>query len=349
MPFNAQQLAIGANYQLDYFLKNDPIDQVNTERPWLKKLIEAKKAAPAGNQFYVEQIYISNDANYQNYFGAQQVTYNERDGIRQARYAYYNFHDGFGLDEDRLAANGITLTDDSEAVVSEAEKFQLTNLLQTNYMQLKEGVHQGLHEELLRDGSYSANACPGLDALVSTTPNTGTVGGLDASTQTYWRNNTALNIASTAGLLTETMETTWRACTRFGGSAPNFIMASGAFIDAYRKDAKSEVDRQINVAQRGGTGLDSSVSGVFFKGIPIVWNPELDVLDAKYGTPTVPWAKRAYFLNLNHITLRPVTGHWMVNRTPPRVYDRYVHYRALTSKYRLTMKKRNSHAVLSIA
>jgi hypothetical protein len=349
MPFSTQQLAIGANYQLDYFAKNDPIDQVNVERPWLKKLIEQKQNAPAGQQFYVEQIYISNDANYQNYFGAQQVTYNERDGIRQARYAYYNFHDGFGLDEDRLAANGITLTDDSEAVVSEAEKFQLTNLLKTCYTQLKEGVHDGLHEELLRDGSYSANAAPGLDALVSTTPNTGVVGGLDAATQTYWRNNAALNIAATAGLLTEQMEIQWRACTRFGGSAPDFIMASGAFIDAYRKDAKSEVDRQIIVPGKGGTMLDSSVSGVFFKGVPIVWNPVLDILDAKYGTPTIPWAKRCYFINTKHIKLRPVTGHWMVNRRPARVYDRYVHYFGMTSKYRLTMNKRNAHSVLSIA
>lgn len=350
MPFTAQQLAIGASYQLDYFAKNEPIDQVNTERPWLKKLIETMQMAPGGNQHYVEQIYISNDANYQNYFGSQQVTYNERDGVRQAKYAYYNFHDGFGLDEDRLAANGITLTDSAEAVVSEAEKFQLTNLLKTCYTQLKEGVHDGLHEELLRDGTYNANACPGLDALVSTTPNVGVVGGLDASTQTYWRNNTSLNISTaTPGTLVEQMEIQWRACTRFGGSAPNFIMASGNFIDAYRKDAKSEVDRQINVPARGGVGLDASVSGVFFKGIPIVWNPTLDILDAKYGTPTIPWAKRCYFLNLKHLKLRPVTGHWMVNRKPARVYDRYVHYFGTTSKYRLTMNKRNAHSVLSIA
>ena len=349
MPFNAAQLAQGANYQLDFFAKNDPIDQVNTDRPWLKKLIDTKQAAPAGNQFYVEQIYISNDSNYQNYFGSQQVTYNERDGVRQARYAYYNFHDGFGLDEDRLAANGIALTDDGESVVSQAEKFQLTNLLKTQYQQLKEGVHENLHEELLRSGAQDVNSCPGLDALVSTTPNTGVIGGLDAATQTYWRNNIALNIASTAGVLTETMEQTWRACTRFGGSAPDFIMASGAFIDAYRRDAKSEVDRQIMTPARGGVGLDGSVSQVFFKGIPIVWNPTLDILDAKFGAPPTRWDRRCYFINTKHIKLRPVTGHWMVNRKPARVYDRYVSYFGMTSKYRLTMNKRNSHAVLSIA
>ena len=348
MPFNAAQLAVSANTAIDYFLKNEPIDQVNPERPWLKKLMEGKQMAPGAN-LHVEQVYISNDSNYQNYFGSQQVTYNERDGIRQARYNYYNFHDGFGLDEDRLAANGITLTDSGESVVSQAETFQLTNLLKTHYQQLKEGVHENLHEELLRDGAFDPNACPGLDALVSTTPNVGIIGGLNAATQTYWRNNTALNIAATPGVLTEQMEIQWRACTRIGGSAPNFIMASGAFIDAYRRDAKSEVDRQIQVSGRGGTNLDSSVSGVFFKGVPIVWNPVLDIMDAKYGAPPVRFDRRCYFLNMKHITLRPVTGHWMVNRAPSRVYDRYVHYRALTGKYRLTMGRRNAHSVLSIA
>lgn len=350
MPFNATQLAVGANYQLDVFAKNDPLDQVNTARPFLDFLIKNKQEAPGGNQFYVEQLYISNDSNYQNYFGSQQVTYNERDGVRQAKFAWYNFHDGFGFDEDRLAANGIILTDDREAVASGAEKLQLTNLLQNAYRQLKEGIHEKLDEEFLRDGAYNANACPGLSHLVSTTPGTGTVGGLDAGTFTWWRNNanTAIN-TSTAGTLVEQMEITWRACTLYGGSAPDYIMASAAFIDAYRKDAKSEIDRQINVAQRGGTGLDPSISGLFFKGVPIVWNPTLDVLDAKYGAPAVPFAKRCYFINSRHIKLRPVSGHWMTKRKPERMYDRYVHYWGMTSKYRLTTNKRNAHAVLSIA
>ncbi|MBA4279304.1 phage major capsid protein [Ralstonia sp.] len=348
MPFNAAQLAVSANTAIEYFLKNEPIDQVNFERPWLKTLMDGKQNAPGAN-LYVEQIYISNDSNYQNYFGAQQVTYNERDGIRQARYNYYNFHDGFGIDEDRLAANGITITDAGDSVVTQAETFQLTNLLKTGFHQLREGVHDGLHEELLRDGLYDANACPGLDALVSTTPTVGIVGGLNAATQTYWRNNASLNIAATPGTLTEQMEIQWRACTRFGGSAPTHIMASGAFIDAYRRDAKSEVDRRIQVSGRGGTNLDASVSGVFFKGIPIVWNPTLDILDAKFGAPPVRWDRRCYFLNMKHLKLRPVTGQWMINRAPQRVHDRYVHYRALTAKYRLTMNKRNCHAVLSVA
>ncbi len=43
MAFNAEQLAYGGRAAIDYYLKNDPIDQVNTARPLLKKLMEGKK------------------------------------------------------------------------------------------------------------------------------------------------------------------------------------------------------------------------------------------------------------------------------------------------------------------
>jgi hypothetical protein len=81
--------------------------------------------------------------------------------------------------------------------------------------------------------------------------------------------------------------------------------------------------------------------------VEIVWDPVMTVLDGLYA-PTIPWEKRCYFLNTKFLKLRPIQGHWMINRTPPRVYDRYVHYFALTAKAALTTGKRNAHAVLSI-
>lgn len=348
MPFNSAQLAVSMNTAIDYFVGNDPIDQVNAERPFLKKLMENRRAAP-GAHAYVEQIYTSNDSNYQNYFGAQQVAYNERDGIRQARYNYYNAQEGFGVDEDRLAANGIIMTDAGEPNVTADDRFQISNLMEVMLRQLREGLHTGLNEELLRNGAHDVSACPGLDALISTTPAVGVVGGINAATSPFWRNNAALNIPLTAGALLDQMEIQWRACTRFGGSAPDFILASGAFIDHYRREAGTTINRQLDNPGRGGVNLDASVSGVFFKGVPIVWDPTLDILDARFGAATPRWDRRCYFINSRHLTLRPVSGAWMVRRTPERPYDRYVHYTAITTKYRLTMNKRNAHAVLSIA
>ena len=56
-----------------------------------------------------------------------------------------------------------------------------------------------------------------------------------------------------------------------------------------------------------------------------------------------------YLLNTRHLKLRPIKGHWMIARRPPRVYDRYVHYWALTAKAALTTGKRNAHAVIAVS
>ena len=78
---------------------------------------------------------------------------------------------------------------------------------------------------------------------------------------------------------------------------------------------------------------------------PVTLRSVLDALES----PAILWEKRCYFLNTNRLNLRPIKGHWMISRRPPRVYDRYVHYFALTAKAALTTGKRNAHAVLSVA
>src|ERR1700688_2142465 len=217
MPFTSEQLAYAGTAAINYFLRNDPIDQVNVARPLIKKLMEEKKPYVGGLQYIVEQLRYSNDSNFQSYFGDTQVTYNRKRTLQQAKYTWGSFHDGFGLNEDELTQNGIVMTDDKNSVPSDAEKVQLTNLLQENTETLKLGFEENFDIMLHRDGTQSATDIPGLDALISTTPTvSATVGGLDQSVYTWCQNSARLSIASTAGLLVNTMEFYWRQCTRSG-------------------------------------------------------------------------------------------------------------------------------------
>ena len=355
MPFTQEQFAYGANAAINFYMKNDPIDQVNVARPWIKKLMEEKKPYVGALQYVVEQLRYSNDSNFQSYFGDTQVTYNRKRTLQQAKYTWGSFHDGFGLNEDELTQNGIIITDDKSNTPSEAEKIQLTNLLQENSETLKLGFQENFDYMLHLDGTQSATNIPGLDLLVSTTPTVAlTIGGLDQSVYTWWQNTAITGIANTTGLLTQQMEIAWRDCTRYGGYAPNFIMCGELFLDAYRTDAKNTINRTVMMQgdRAKPTELDTSVgegirTGLYFKNVELIWDPVMTVLDSLYA-PTIPWEKRCYFLNTKFLKLRPIQGHWMINRTPPRVYDRYVHYFALTAKAALTTGKRNAHAVLSI-
>jgi hypothetical protein len=348
MPFTTEQLSYAGKAAIDYFQKNDPIDQVNVARPLLKMLMEKKREYAGGLQYVVEQLRTSNDSNFQSYFGDSQVSYNRKRTLDQAKFSWGSFHDGFGLNEDELAQNGISMTDDKNSVPTDAEKVQLTNLLQENTETLKLGFQEGFDLMLHRDGTQSATDIAGLDLLVSTTPTTSTlIGTINQNTNTFWRNNVSLDIAE-ADLLDE-MEIQWRECTRYGGSAPDFILVGDDFLDAYRRASGQTINRQIHSAgnEKGGVSLDGSVSKVYFKGVELVWDPVFDVLDS-LDAPAQSWSKRCYFLNSKFMSLRPIKGHWMVSRKPPRVYDRYTHFWALTAKAAMTISKRNAMSVLTI-
>lgn len=347
MPITEAQLITGSKYAASTLARVEPIDQINVKHAMLDWLIKNKQAATFANGSFREPLFTSNDSNYQNYAGADQVTYNERDPANWTNWTYYSHHDGFWFDEDRLTNAGITVAEDSEAVATAAEKEALLNLVKVSYSALKGSIQENLAYELLRDGSQSTKACPGAAHIIKTSPNTGTVGGIDAGTYSYWRNNANTAIAS-ANLIDQ-MEITWRDCMRYGGTMPDAIFAGSAFCDIYRAQAGQTINRQINGAgnSRGGVSLDAGVTGLFFKGIPIVWDPTFEALDTLLSTTTQTLT--AYFVHSKKLVLRPVKGQWMVDRKPERLPDRYVYYFGRTSKYGLTTDQRNALAVLTAA
>jgi hypothetical protein len=359
MSFNSEQLAYAGNAAINYFLRNDPVDNYNINRPLIKKLIAGKKEYTGGLQYVVEQLRYQNDSNFQSYFGDSQVTYNRKRTLQQAKFAWGAFHDGFGLNEDELTQNGIVMTDDRNATPTEAEKVQLTNLLEENMDTLKLGFLENFDIMCHLDGTQSSTNIPGLDLLVSENPTTqATVGNIETNTtvNTWWQNYASTGISSgTAGNVLNAMEKAWRACIKVGGQAPNFIIAGEDFLDAYRADSGSSagyVTRQVfqdagkQVKELDGGVGSGTETGLNFKGVPINWDPIASYLETTYAAD---WTDRCYFINDRHFKLRPIKGHWMIARRPPRVYDRYVHYWALTAKAALTTGKRNAHAVLSVA
>lgn len=350
MPFTANDFIRAADYARQAISSADPIDQITKARPFLAWLMANKAPVAFTGGVFREKLRIANDTNYQNYFGRDQVTYNSRDPVRLTTVPYFNFHDGFGFDEDEMAIAGIVLTDDKEAVASGAEKLILANKLTESHTALKEGAMTELDIELHLDGSASTKAVPGLDYLVDTTPATGTVLGFDSSTSTWWQNNAAMGVAS--NVLLATMEAQWRACITYGGTAPNKIFVGSAFLDAYRAALLAAGYTQVNYT--GGKGgvvaMDGAVGDLYFKGVLLEWDPTFETLDARLGAITYPWTKRCYFLNsTTGPKLRPYAGRWMLNRKPERLPDRYFHYWGLTSAQGMSISKRNSNSVISVA
>lgn len=352
MPFSAQDLIDAGKVGIDYFLAKKPVDQIALERPILKALQGKKKEAPGAKQYVVEQLRARYSSNFQWFNGSSIVTYNRRQTIEQANFAWRSCHDGFALDEDRLAQNGITVTDDhsNPSTPTQAEKIQLTNILEEQTEVLRLGFQEQFSYALHSDGTSSTDAITGLDALVSLTPTTGTVGGIDRSVaaNAYWRNNaaTGLTTTTTTGTILNSMESSWRSCIRNGGR-PDVIVAGSTFIDGYRSFVLTTFGR-MDFGPSNTKRVEGGTAVLMFQGVEVQWSPEFLELDARYA-PSTPWEKRAYFLNTNTITLRPLAGHDMVSRKPPRAYDRYEYYWGLTWRGALTMNRANANAVLALS
>ena len=200
------------------------------------------------------------------------------------------------------------------------------------------------------DGTQSTDAIAGLDALVSLTPTVGTVGGIDRSVaaNAYWRNNvsTGLTTTTSTGTILNQMEVTFRQCARNGGR-PDLIIAGSTFIDGYRNFVLGTYGR-MDFGPSNTKRVEGGTAVLTFQGVEVQWSPEFQELDSRFA-PSTPWEKRCYMLQSDHITLRPLQGHDMVSRKPPRAYDRYEYYWGLTWRGALTMNRSNGHAVLALS
>jgi hypothetical protein len=351
MAFNAEELAYYGKLAMDYEIKQTPEDLYNSERPFLKMLSAKKKTFPGGKQYIVEKLHVKNDSNAGWTSGEKEVTYNKKRTVDHAKFGWSTFWDGFSLNEDELLANGISMTDDRSSKASDAEVVQFVDLLKENLMSLREGMAERFDYQLCLDGTQDVDAIPGLDAAIPLDPTTGTYGGINRATagNEYWRSYASLNIASTAGLLTEELEKGLRMVRRRGGYMPTEIQMGGKAYDAFRKDCKSEIERHIMVVGKGGATIDPGTKKLYFNGIPVEWNPTFDDLQANLSVAGPgEWDKRIYMLNDRFLTLRPAEGQDMIARKPPRAYNRFAHYWGRTWRGGLTCKRPSCMGVFTI-
>ena len=349
MPISSTDLQIAGKTSLDDYLRNKPIDQIAVDVPLYKKLMARRKNFLGAKQNIVANIRKSHDSNFAWAYGEEPVSFNKRNTVENAAFPWRRAVDGFYIAHDTLFSNGIKVREGDRGAfrLETSERVQLTNLLDEQMDAFRTGFVEKLSLELHRDGTASEDAVTGLDALISLTPETGTVGGIDRATAKYWRNNAATAIAATtAGTLATAMEAQWRNCIRNGGS-PDYILAGSDFVDAYRQYAvtvTNNADAGKVKTIDAGTGSGSS-TGLYFKGVEIIWDPQFEALDA-LESPAIPWEKRCYFINTKYIELHDDTIDIV---SPTRPYNILALYQMVNLRLALVLKRANAHSVMSIA
>ena len=352
MALNATEIARIGRTTITAWGKNNPVDQINVDRPLLDILLPKAKPIVGGLDGFTYNVYKSNDAAGQYWSGNGKVSYNSRDPNAVAKYDWSNYHDGLVLNEDELFRNGIAVTDDvGKSTATKGEVVQLTSMLKSNMMALEEGAKDFVHAALWLDGSQYTDARPGIDAFVSVTPASGVVGGIDPSTtpNAYWRNIARTGLGTTLAVLLDALEQSKRDIQRRKGKFTH-IFCGAAFYDALRNAVIAANVTQVTYGSGSKLRIDMATDTLKFDGVDLTYVPDFDT-NFGFGAPAIPWTKRCYMLNLSPgmLELRRAEDDFLKLRFPGRPIDQYTYHYGITAKFAMGMGRRNTHAVLAIA
>lgn len=349
MALNAAEISRLAQVAITAYSKEDSTDNFNVARPLLDVLMKNSQPLVSGVDGFTENIYIANNGNTQDVSGNGKVTYNTRNNNHLLKFDHSFVHDGFTISEDELYRAGIRVTDGGglSGTSTKSERVQIVNWIKDQLKGLKEGQKEGIHARLWLDGTQGADRRAGIDALVSTTPTVGTIGGYAAS-NAIWQNGASTGVATTIAGFTTALAQLNRKVKKHNGKVTHYF-AGGDILDAMRTAVLAANQTSINY--EGGTRLsiDMGSGEIMVNGLPVVYVPDFD---SNFGlaAPTIPWAKRLYGLNLDSsITLRKDGQDFLNPRDAGRPIDQYTFYMGMTSKFGISTKWRNSNFVMSIA
>jgi len=329
MAFSAGELANIANAALDFYIKGPSFSQTIQDKPLLAALKAKQKSFPGGKgniSLPVKGDYTTALAGYTH---NDTVSYANPANMKRVTFPWKELHAGITVTLTELKIDGISVVDSTTgaktAEHSERELTALSGLLEDKLEDMSEGWARSFQQMLWKDGTQDAKQVPGLLALITDDPTTGTVGGIDRSTTLWWRNRSlvgANKITSSvsAQTLTKTLRAEIRQLTRYGAK-PDMVFAGSGFIAALEAEITEKgMYTQAGFLKSGST--DIGLGDISIRGIGnVVYDPTLDDL-------SMP--KRCYFVDSKGIQLRPMDGEDNKTHSPARPATQYALYRAMT-------------------
>jgi hypothetical protein len=343
--FTAAEIAAISASVLDFHLKGKAVVQNDQDRPFLSAMMSAKKTFPGGKELITGPVTTDDDSGFQGYSGDDEVDYDNPTGTKRYSYSWYELHDGMSFTHTELKHAGITVTESnasqSTATKSGAGVVILTNLLEEKFARFSARQDRSMNLMLLRDGTQSAKVFPGLKALVRDVPTTGIVGGIDAATNTWWRNRSRATTSASGAIATSTttllgirtLQSEVRQLRRYGGR-PNLVFAGSGAIEKL----EAEVHARGDYTQTGfANDIELAMGDLKIRGVgTIKYDPTLD----DEGN-----TNRMYILDTRHIYPRVMEGEDAKKHSPARPENKYVMYHAVTWTGGLVADMLNCHAV----
>lgn len=282
-------------------------DNVLRNNALLMRLKDRGKAKPfSGGRTIVQEIAYNQNGTYKRYSGYEVLNIAPSDVFTAAEYPIRQM-------AVAVSISGLEMLQNSgkEAVI---------DLLESRIGNAESTFMNGLAADVYSDGTATGQIT-GLQALVSTAPTSGTIGGIDRATWVFWRNiafsaATDGGAAATSANIQSYMNRVAIQLVR-GNDGPDLCVADNTYFRLYLESLQA-MQRVMDEKQAGagftslkyygaGRSIDVVLDGGF-QGYSSDTNPSVG------GAP----ANTMYFLNTNYLFYRPHRERNMVPLDPDR-------------------------------
>lgn len=362
MPFSVEELTNITNSALDVYLGKGEVYKQNIQNKPLIREMDAGAKTFAGGRGQVSLAVKSGQGGLtlSGYEHDDVVQYGNPANTKRINFTWREHFIGMGLTHSELKRDGITVVENggnqSTSEKSGREEFALANILEEKMDEMNEDYAAGWNTLLWGDGSSDAKAIAGIRSFILDNPALGSTGGLNRTTNLWWRNRaatTAANSASTGfapisssasggGALLQFLQREERQLDRYSRGRRPMMLAGSDFIGAM----EAELRGNGQYAQYGfsGSGQNGTVDGkmppVVWGGMSITYDPTLDSLGL---------AKRMYSIDKRAIKLLYMDGEKMKKSSPARPHNRHVFYVGMTTTAVMVAQQLNTSAVYDIA
>lgn len=261
-------------------------DNVTKNNALLTRLQQRGKSRPfSGGRLIYEELSFAENGNAGYYSGYDLLPVAAQDVISAAQF------------DIKQAACPVTIS--GLEMLQNAGPEQMIDLISARIDVAEDTMKNLICGGLYSDGlGFGGKQIVGLNAAVPTTPNTGTYGGIDRGTWSFWRSK-LVDVANTATIQAN-MNTLWSNLVR-GTDAPDLILMDNTVWAAYT--ASLQAQQRFTDASVGNLGFPS----LKYMGTDVV-------LDGGIGG-FCP-AGTAFFLNTKYIHYRPHSARNFVPLSP---------------------------------
>lgn len=264
-------------------------DNVSDNNPLLYRLKARGKVKPvSGGRTIVENIEYAENSTFKRYSGYETLNISPSDVLTAAEFDY------------KLAAVAISMS--GLEMLQNSGKEAILDLLDARIENGIRTMTNNIGSDIYSDGTADGGKqIGGLQLLVADTPTSGTVGGIDRATYTFWRNSaTVSGTAASSTNIKARMNTVMTSLVR-NTDSPDLIVADNNYYNFYLESLQ-DIQR-ITSEDMAGAGFTSLKYFGAGKAADVI-------LGGGFGGGCP--SNHMYFLNTNYLKWRPHSARNMV-------------------------------------